>query len=106
MAIAQPQADLSAQLERLGLPRAELDAWLGLAPAFSAGAWDTDAPAASQFLVAGQRLLDRLPPRAQRDASSQNVVESVQARLRTVRVGFLRRHASELYARLTDRHSR
>ena len=91
--------------EDVGLPRDELERLSHLQPAFgqSLGA---DATAASRFFVAGQALIDRLPPRPQRSEAEQSAADTLKTHLRDARIAFLRRHAAALYAQLTEDRSR
>jgi (3,5-dihydroxyphenyl)acetyl-CoA 1,2-dioxygenase len=97
-----------AALESAGLPRGEVEYFARLDPNFagaaavSAEALRADGVAASRFFRAGQALIDRLPPRAQRSATEQAVAETLRGHLRATRIRFLRSYAAELYAELTD----
>jgi thioesterase DpgC len=89
----------------VGLPRVELERLGEIEPGWGQS-YEADARAASRFLLAGQALVDRLPPRPERSAKEQTAAETLQSQLRTTRVAFLRRHAARLYAQLTDeRHT-
>src|SRR5579859_7750090 len=98
-------------LESVGLSSADVQRFAELEPRFvplgdgtpesRAENFPGDADAASRFFRAGQALLDRLPPRAQRSEREQAAVEALTKRLREVRVRFLRLHAGSLYAQLT-----
>src|SRR5690349_9315867 len=66
------------------------------------GGFEADAEAASEFFNTGQEEIGRLPPRAIRTSEAQASAEAVHGKMRAARVAFLRRHAGELYARLTD----
>src|SRR5438270_2392336 len=68
--------------------------------------FDTDAAAASRALAAGRAEIDRLPTRMARSEAEQQRAEAVHTEMRATRVAFLRRHAAELYARLTDGHQK
>src|SRR5947208_11790241 len=86
----------------VGLSRADLDRFSDLEPAFSGpDDFDGDASSASRFLLAGQALVERLPRRPDRSASEQAAAEALIQYLREIRIAFLRRHASTLYAQLT-----
>src|SRR5215831_8975996 len=87
--------------------RADLDGFSQLDPGASFGrSMQSDRLAASEFFAAGQGLLDRLPARPDRSAAEQTAAEALQQRLRDTRIRFLRRHAAEVYAGLTDQRRR
>jgi thioesterase DpgC len=56
----------------------------------------------TRFVAAGQKLLERLPPRPKRSQAEQTAAEALIGDMRQKRVAYLRRHAARLYARLTD----
>jgi (3,5-dihydroxyphenyl)acetyl-CoA 1,2-dioxygenase len=89
----------------VGLPRDELERFSHLEPTFGQ-AVGADAAAASRFFLAGQALLERLPPRARRSEAEQTAAEELKRPLRDARLGFLRRHAAALYGQLTADRSR
>ena len=64
--------------------------------------FEADADAASEFFADGLEKIERLPPRPSRSADEQQRAQAVHAEMRATRVAFLRRHAGELYERLTD----
>ncbi len=87
----------------VGLSRTDLDGLSDLEPTIrAADNFDGDASAVSRFLLAGQALVDRLPPRPNRSVAEQAAADALVAYLRQVRVRFLRHHAGPLYARLTN----
>src|SRR5689334_11995445 len=88
-------------LEAAGLSSVAVGEWLA-----SDSAPGGDDRRASDFLLAGQRLLDALPSPPRRAAQEAAAAQCIKNTLRSRRVNFLRRHASELYARLTDGRSR
>ncbi|MBV9546643.1 MAG: enoyl-CoA hydratase/isomerase family protein [Chloroflexi bacterium] len=92
MAIAFEPGALSGA----GLPAHELREWAASQPR-DVG----DAAATSRFLLTGERLLGRLPPRPKRSTAEQAAAEALWAELRAVRRRFLRVSAGALYARLT-----
>src|SRR5215216_1996752 len=92
-----------------GLPAHEVRQWLALEPIYrpptgtrEPADWFAELQAASRFFIVGQTLLDRLPARPRRSEQDQAAAEALNARLREVRTGFLRRYAERLYRRLTD----
>src|SRR3981189_2936097 len=95
-------------LASAGLPRDEVDQLSQLEPDFppatsiNAEGFDRAALAASRFFQAGQGLLERLPQRPDRSADEQVAADALIQYLRQVRIGFLRRYAGTLYARLTN----
>jgi enoyl-CoA hydratase/carnithine racemase len=104
MAIAS-RADV---FDGAGLPREDLEHLTRLEPEFAPAAstdretFERDTLAATRFFQAGQAILERLPARPQRSAAEQSAIDALVARLRQVRIGFLRRYAGLLYAQLTD----
>jgi (3,5-dihydroxyphenyl)acetyl-CoA 1,2-dioxygenase len=93
-------------LDGVGLPSDELERFAQSEPGFSAGqsadALGPEARAASRFFLAGQGLLQRLPPRPRRSEREQAAAEALRQHLRATRIRFLRRHAAQLYAELTN----
>jgi (3,5-dihydroxyphenyl)acetyl-CoA 1,2-dioxygenase len=87
--------------EDVGLPRDELEQFAAHQPRFGPS-FDTDLGVASRYFLAGQALIDRLPPRPRRSEAEQSAAEALTAQLRDKRVAFLHRHAARLYAQLTD----
>jgi (3,5-dihydroxyphenyl)acetyl-CoA 1,2-dioxygenase len=102
MAIALQQG----VLDGVGLPSDELERFAQSEPGFAAGqsadALGPEALAASRFFVAGQGLLQRLPPRPRRSEREQAAAEALRQHLQATRIRFLRRHAAQLYAELTN----
>src|SRR5579864_335572 len=78
-----------------------IDVDIGAEPSFGQS-FEADVEAASRFLTAGTDAIERLPPRPERSADEQGLAERLHGRMRSVRMGFLRRHAGEVYGRLTD----
>ena len=87
-----------ADLDRLS----DLEPNLGLPFERSAADFDADAAAVSRFLLAGQALVDRLPPRPARSVAELAAADALSQYLREVRTRFLRHHGATLYARLTN----
>ena len=92
---------LSRAGEDAGLPRNELERFSELEPHLG-DSFESDTGAASRYFLAGQALIDRLPPRPQRTGSQQRAVETLQGQLRTKRLALLRQYAPRLYSKLTD----
>jgi len=67
----------------------------------SGGSFEGDADAASRVFSDGRDNIERLPTRANRSEAEQQAADAVHAETRAARVDFLRRHAGELYDRLT-----
>jgi thioesterase DpgC len=87
----------------VGFSQDELGRFSELNPARSFGeSLAADSEAASRFLTAGEALLDRLPERPRRPPAAQAAAEALHRALRATRTAFLRRHAADVYARLTD----
>jgi thioesterase DpgC len=103
MAIAE--VDLS-MLVATGLARDDVDRWASSEPGFDGGVWTADARSLSSYLLPGQALIDRLPPRPERAEREQTAAETIIAGMRAARVGFLRRHAAALYDQITDARRR
>src|SRR5439155_17051090 len=70
------------------------------------GRIDADAEATTAFLAHGARLLERLPPRPQRDEAQQAAATEILATLNDARERFLRAHVEDVYEALTDGLSR
>src|SRR5215207_4011856 len=100
-------------LTGVGLPRADVERWLAAEPSIFPGAQDAtratldvEARSLSEFLLAGEALLRRLPPRAKRSEAEQAAASELHAALRSVRGRFLRSYAALVYEDLTDDLSR
>jgi (3,5-dihydroxyphenyl)acetyl-CoA 1,2-dioxygenase len=95
-------------LVSVGLPREDLDRWAASEPTFPAAERATpdrllaDAVALSRFLLAGQALLERLPPRPNRSEQEQAAAEALHTALRSTRGAFLKRYVNLVYEELTD----
>ncbi len=83
------------------LAAGDLRAWRDAAPGLGRG-FDADARATTGFLARGERLVAALPVRPRRDAREEAAAEAVLAALHDARARFLRLHAEQLYAVLTD----
>ncbi|HEY1297422.1 MAG TPA: enoyl-CoA hydratase/isomerase family protein [Chloroflexota bacterium] len=91
----------------VGFSTTDLDQFSQLDPRTSFGqSMQSDGLAASQFFRAGQGLLDRLPAKSDRSEMEQVAADAIHERLRDTRTAFLRRHAAEVYAALTDQRRR
>jgi thioesterase DpgC len=88
-------------LEAAGLSRSEIADWAKGAPS-RGGAFPVDAHAASDFLSRGEDLLGRLPARRDRNEAEAQAADGLKATLDDERSRFLRAHADDLYAALTD----
>src|SRR6266851_5549529 len=85
------------------LSREDLDRLSDLEPTFrSPDNFEDDAVAVSRFLLAGQALVDRLPPRPKRSVPEQAAADALIQYLRQARIRFLRLYAGTLYAQLTN----
>src|SRR6478672_10408397 len=88
-------------LEQAGLSPTEIADWEESRPAGS-----TDFAAAvresSEYLTRGERLLARLPARADRTEVETEVATRLKAALDGERTRFLRDHAEDVYLALTD----
>ncbi len=88
-------------LEAAGLSSTEIADWARSAPAEEA-AFPAAAQATSEFLARGEELLRRLPPRRDRHEAEADVAAALTAAFDAARSRFLRTHAEDLYAALTD----
>ncbi len=88
-------------LAAAGLPEEEIAAWQAAEPSGS-DPFEPAAEAAIAFLTMGERLLRRLPPRARRAEREQGAASTIAAALDGARERFLRTHAEQAYAVLTD----
>src|SRR5260370_17010374 len=87
--------------EDVGLSKDEVDRFTQLEPSFGQS-FEVDASAASRFFLAGQVLIDRLPPRPRRSEREQSAAEAIHQQLRETRLAFLRPYVARLYMQLTD----
>src|SRR5215471_1236412 len=88
-------------LEAAGLSPGEIADWQAHAPAPEAN-FAAAARASSEYLARGEELLGRLPPRPKRDDAEAEAARELKAALDAERVRFLRAHAEDVYAALTD----
>jgi enoyl-CoA hydratase/carnithine racemase len=88
-------------LEAAGLSPTEIADWARSAPAGEAGFADA-ARTASEFLTRGEELVRRLPPRRDRNEAEAGAAAAVITALDDARARFLRAHAADVYAALTD----
>ena len=88
-------------LRASGVGDAAAAAWAAAAPRLN-GRLEDDARATTAYLTAGERLVDRLPPRPRRDERERAAAEALLAELHDTRDRFLRAHAEDVYAALTD----
>jgi thioesterase DpgC len=88
-------------LEAAGLSPSEIADWAKSAPA-GEDAFPAAAQAASEFLVRGDELLRRLPPRRDRNEAEAAAAAELNAALDQARSRFLRAHAEDVYTALTD----
>jgi len=88
-------------LEAAGLSPGEIAEWQAHAPSLEAN-FAAAARASSGYLARGEELLRRLPPRPKRDDAEREAAVELKAALDAERIRFLRAHAEDLYAALTD----
>jgi enoyl-CoA hydratase/carnithine racemase len=88
-------------LEAAGLSSTEIADWARSAPVGEA-AFPAAAQATSEFLVRGDELLRRLPLHRERNEAEADAAAELTATLDEARSHFLRAHAEDLYAALTD----
>ena len=84
-----------------GLSAAEVEEWRASAPEPGDG-FERASAATCAFLTRGEDLRAQLPPRATRTASEAEAAASLAASLDDARISFLRKHADDVYAALTD----
>ncbi len=87
-------------LEATGLSPSEIAAWQQTVPR-GADAFPAAASASSEFLIRGEELLARLPPRPRRSEAEAEAAVRLKDALDAERTTFLRAHAEDLYAGLT-----
>src|SRR5262249_44588507 len=102
MALAEQhgRTDLSAALERAGLPRDSVAAWLDSDDGLS-GDFSADAEKFSCRWRLGADLLARLPARPARSQAQAAALAAIVDRDRAARAKFLDAHVETLYRRLT-----
>jgi thioesterase DpgC len=88
-----------------GLSAAEFESWRHGEPQLS-GDFARDAHAFSAYWQGAERLLERLPPPAQRNDAQRDAARRIQEAARVARVRFLRSHVDTIYDRLTAGRSR
>ena len=88
-------------LEAAGVSTGEVAAWRESAPTEGA-AFPEAARAVSEFLTHGERLLGRLPARRDRNEAEVEAAAYLTSALDAERSRFMRAHAAEVYAALTD----
>jgi (3,5-dihydroxyphenyl)acetyl-CoA 1,2-dioxygenase len=91
-------------LERVGLPAADVAAWLGSVPKASASV-AAAAHRVSRFVADGQALRARLPEPAGRSAAESAAGKAIAEITDRERDSFLRSHAAGLYDELTSGRS-
>jgi (3,5-dihydroxyphenyl)acetyl-CoA 1,2-dioxygenase len=82
-----------------------VEAWAASAPGGGDalhGALEEDARATSAFLAEGERLIDALPAKPEREAAEQARAEAVLAAQNAARERLMRAHAEAIYAELTE----
>ena len=92
-------------LEGAGLPAREVASWASLYTAVEGG-FERQWEATAELLRVGEALRDRLPARPQRSEGEQRAAAAIAAASDQARERFLRSHAEELYARLTEEWTR
>ncbi len=90
-----------AVLEAAGLPSAEIDAWRASEPE-QAASFAAASEATCAHLVRGEELLGRLPLRPERSEVEAEAAAALRTALDAERSRFLRAHADDVYAALTD----
>jgi thioesterase DpgC len=88
-------------LEAAGLSPGEIADWKASVPSPWAS-FAAAARASSEYLARGEELLGRLPPRPERDGAESEAAAELKAALAAERIRFLRAHAEDVYAALTD----
>jgi thioesterase DpgC len=88
-------------IESAGLSGADVAAWSQSAPA-AHDLFDAAAQAAGEFLTRGDELLERLPEPRDRTEPEQAAATAIKEGLTRAREGFLERHTTQLYERLTN----
>jgi (3,5-dihydroxyphenyl)acetyl-CoA 1,2-dioxygenase len=83
----------------------DIEHWTGTAPA-GASTLGSDRAAYGRFWQNGNALLQRLPPKDQRDAGQSAAANAILFAARAARLRFLRRHGAAVYDTLTAQRSR
>jgi enoyl-CoA hydratase/carnithine racemase len=87
-------------LESAGLPSADVDAWRARPP--TEPEFEAASAATCSYLAGGAELLGRLPARRDRNEAEAKAAGALQTELDAARARFLRVHADNVYAELTD----
>ena len=90
-----------AVLEAAGLPSAEIDGWRASEPEPTAS-FEAASEATCAHLVRGEELVGRLPLRPERNNVEAEAAAALRTALDAERSRFLRAHADDVYAALTD----
>jgi thioesterase DpgC len=93
-------SEAGAILDAAGLALADVDAWRASEP--TATAFEPASAATCSYIACGAELLGRLPARRARNEAESEAAAFLQAKLDDARVRFLRAHADDVYAELTD----
>jgi (3,5-dihydroxyphenyl)acetyl-CoA 1,2-dioxygenase len=101
--LSDPTRDL---LQASGLSEADVASWAQATPGGRGAPADegfrAEARASTAFLVQGEDLVARLPPRPKRDEREQAAATAIIGALHDERERFLRAHAQRVYEDLTD----
>ena len=106
--MATRPADRDQALIAAGLSVDDVARWVAAAPVWSnsdmaeGDALARDAVAAAAYYALGAALLGRLPPKPRRSGVEQAAADHLLERVRETRTRFLRAHAEQIYASLTD----
>ena len=92
--------ELSSVLESVGLATADVEAWRARRP--TASEFATASAATCSYLAGGLELLGRLPARRDRNEAEAEAAGALRTELDAARARFLRAHADDVYAELTD----
>ncbi len=93
--------ELGAVLEAAGLPPSAVEEWRAGEPAV-ATAFATASAGTGAYLTRGEELLAHLPARPARTGAEAAAAAVLQTQLDAARARFLRAHADDVYAALTD----
>lgn len=93
-------SEIDAILDAAGLPSAEVDAWR--ASESTATGFEPARSATCSYIARGEELLGRLPARRNCNEAEAEAAALLQAELNDTRAEFLRAHADDVYAELTD----
>ena len=88
-------------LEAAGLSLSEVADWEGSAPS-GVGDFAAASRASGEYLARGEELLARLPAGRSRTEAEAEAAAALKAALERERIRFLRAHAEDVYAALTD----